>query len=95
LEPLTVGTPSRLAAPDSSVTSDFCVALFTTVDSAQSTVGVQGAVAPLAHRTVRWHTGQSGELLRSAPLNSQEWLVRRVPGLVHPTESGVPKISTL
>ena len=28
----------------------------------QVTVGVQGAVAPLAHRIVRWHTGQSGEL---------------------------------
>jgi hypothetical protein len=34
--------------------SDFYVALFTTVDSVQSTVGAQGAVAPLAHRIVRW-----------------------------------------
>jgi hypothetical protein len=30
--------------------------------SYQSIVGAQGAVARLLHRTVRWHTGQSGEL---------------------------------
>jgi hypothetical protein len=34
--------------------SDFCAALFITVPSDDSTVGVQGVVAPLAHRTVRW-----------------------------------------
>jgi hypothetical protein len=38
---------------DSPMTSDFCAALFITVDSAQSTVGALGVVAPLAHRTVR------------------------------------------
>jgi hypothetical protein len=38
------------------------VVLFITVPSDKMTVGAQGAVAPLAHRTVRWHTEQSGEL---------------------------------
>jgi hypothetical protein len=50
------------ATPDSPVTSDFCAVLFTTVDFTQLIVGAQGAVAPLAHRTVWWHTGQSNEL---------------------------------
>jgi hypothetical protein len=42
--------------------SDFCRGTVQHCSSAQSTVGAQGAVASLAHRTVRWHTGQSGEL---------------------------------
>jgi hypothetical protein len=33
---------------------DFCAALFTIVDSVHSTVGALGAIAPLAHQTVRW-----------------------------------------
>jgi hypothetical protein len=33
--------------------SNFYVILFTTVDSAQLTVGAQGAIAPLAHWIVR------------------------------------------
>jgi hypothetical protein len=32
-----------------------------TVHLSESTIA-QIAIAPLAHRTVRWHTGQSGEL---------------------------------
>jgi hypothetical protein len=50
------------ATPDSLVPSDFCAALFIIVPSDETTVGAQGAIAPLTHRTVRWHTGQSGEL---------------------------------
>jgi hypothetical protein len=58
--------------------------------SEQSTVGAQGAIAPLVHRTVRWHTRQSGGTPDS-PVNysgarleeTREWLVRGLPGLVH------------
>jgi hypothetical protein len=58
---LILGTLSGLIAlimswsvtPDSPTTSDFCVALFITIHSARSTVGEQGVVAPLAHRTVQ------------------------------------------
>jgi hypothetical protein len=63
--------------------------------SAQSIVGAQGVVAPLAHRIVRWHTGQSGELWWSAPEETREWHVCLLAGLVHQTVSGVPNISTL
>jgi hypothetical protein len=42
--------------------SDFCRGTVHHCSSEQSIVGAQGAVAPLAHRTVWWHTGQSGEL---------------------------------
>jgi hypothetical protein len=56
---------SRLSS-DSQVTSDFCAltsvaTLFTTVHLSRRPLA-QGVVAPLAHRTVRWHTGQFGEL---------------------------------
>jgi hypothetical protein len=46
------------------------------------------AVAPLSHRIVRWHTGQSGELQRSAPGETREWLVQPCTVLVHRTLSG-------
>jgi hypothetical protein len=55
-------TGQSSATPDCPVPSDFCAALLITVPSDEQTVGVQGAVAPLAHREVRWHTGWSGEL---------------------------------
>jgi hypothetical protein len=42
----------------------------------------------VAHRTVWWHTGQSGELWRSAPGESRELLVQPCTGLVHQTLSG-------
>jgi hypothetical protein len=42
--------------------SNFCRDTVHHCSSAQSTVGAQGAVAPLAHQIVRWHTGQSDEL---------------------------------
>ena len=63
--------------------------------SAQRVVGAQGVVASLAHLTVRWHTGQSGELWRSASPKSREWLVHLLYGLVHQTLSGALKTSTL
>jgi hypothetical protein len=46
----------------------------------------------LAHQTVRWHTGQSGVLKRSAPAFSREWLVQPCTGLVH---CSIPKIQIL
>jgi hypothetical protein len=42
--------------------SDFCRALYCTVPTVRVNRCTEVAVAPLAHRTVRWHTGQSGEL---------------------------------
>jgi hypothetical protein len=51
--------------PDSPMPSDFCAALFGTVAFLQSPVGAQGVIAPLAHRTVWWHIGQSGGTLVS------------------------------
>jgi hypothetical protein len=45
--------------------SDFYANCSRTVALLQVSVAVDryaGAVAPLVHRTVRWHTGQSGEL---------------------------------
>jgi hypothetical protein len=47
------------ATPDSPVTSDFCCGTVPHCSILQSTIGAQEAVAPLPHRTVRWHTGQS------------------------------------
>jgi hypothetical protein len=64
LEPLSsCCTRQSGATPDSPVPSDFC-ALTSDLhcSSWQVTVGAQGAVARLVHRTVRWHTRQSGEL---------------------------------
>jgi hypothetical protein len=52
-------TGQSSATSDSPVRSDFC--------TSDSVASLSGAVALLAHRTVRWHTGQSGELYRSAP----------------------------
>jgi hypothetical protein len=46
------------------------------------------AVAPLAHRTVRWPTGQSGELQGSGFANSRRWRVQPVRTLGHRTLSG-------
>jgi hypothetical protein len=46
------------------------------------------AVAPLVHRIVRWHTGQSGELQWSAPWETRELRVGRCTVLVHRTLSG-------
>jgi hypothetical protein len=42
--------------------SHFCRDTVVQCSSTQSTVGAQGAIAPLAHRTVRCHTRQSSEL---------------------------------
>jgi hypothetical protein len=48
--------------------SDFCRTLLRTVAVAESTVArvsccsAGASDSPVAHRTVRWHTGQSGEL---------------------------------
>jgi hypothetical protein len=45
--------------------SDFCANYPCTIALLQVSVAVDrcgGAVPPLVHRTVRWHTGQSGEL---------------------------------
>jgi hypothetical protein len=49
----------------------------------QSTVGVQGDVALLAHQTPDSPVNYSG----ARPLNSREWLVCLVEGLVHRTVS--------
>jgi hypothetical protein len=43
------------------------------------------AVAPLAHRIVRWPTGQSGELKRSGCPETRRWRVQPVRSLVHRT----------
>jgi hypothetical protein len=48
----------------------------------------KGAVAPLVHRTVRWHTGQSSELWWSTPKETRGWRVRSCTVLVHRTLSG-------
>jgi hypothetical protein len=49
--------------------SDYVVALFITVSSAQSTVGAQRVVAPLAHRTVWWIRAEhAAEIPRVASL---------------------------
>jgi hypothetical protein len=83
------------ATPDSPVTSDFCTTLFGTAHLSSR---------PLARREslLRWHTGQSGatpdnlvNYSGATPLNSREWPVRWVPGLVHRTVSGAPLGSTL
>jgi hypothetical protein len=42
--------------------SDFCRGTVLHCSSVRVDRCAQLAVAPLAHRTVRWHTGQSGEL---------------------------------
>jgi hypothetical protein len=42
--------------------SDFCRDTVAYYSSVQSRPLAQIVVAPLAHRTVWWHTGQSGEL---------------------------------
>jgi hypothetical protein len=47
------------ATPDSPMPSDFCRGTVHHCSSVQLIVGAQGVVAPLAHRTVRCHTGQS------------------------------------
>jgi hypothetical protein len=44
----------------------------------QSTVGAQGAVAPLAHRTVRCTPDSPMNYSEASPLNSREWPVRWV-----------------
>jgi hypothetical protein len=60
------GTGQSGATSDSPVPSDFAAltfaaALFTSLVLLQSTVGTCSC-CPLAHQTVRWHTGLSGEL---------------------------------
>jgi hypothetical protein len=55
------------ATPDSSVPlltncSDFCRVHCSVLFTVRVDRCTQIAVAPVAHRTVRWHTGQSGEL---------------------------------
>jgi hypothetical protein len=84
-----------MGAPDSPVTSDFCDGTVHYCSSAQSAVGAQGAVAPLAHRTV-WCTpdspvNYSGE----RPAETREWPIWKCTGLVHRIVSGAPQISTL
>jgi hypothetical protein len=99
LEQLSVGVFCLQAAPDSPVTSDFAaLTLRGTVhhsSSVQSTVGAQGAIAPLAHRKV-WCTPDNLVNYSGARLvNYREWLVRLRLGLVHWTLSGAPFFSTL
>jgi hypothetical protein len=62
-------------------------ALFTSSVLLQSTLRADSR-CPLAHRTVRWHTGQSGELYRSAPAKTRVWLLGPCTVLVHQTRSG-------
>jgi hypothetical protein len=83
------------ATLDSPVTSDFYAALFATVHFYSR---------PLARREplLRWLTGQSGatpdspvNYNRARLLNSREWHVHLLAGLVHRTVSGAPFSSTL
>jgi hypothetical protein len=61
--------------------------------SVQSTIDTQGAVTPLAHRTV-WCTPDSPVNYSGVrPENSREWPVRSLAGLVHRAVSGAPKIA--
>jgi hypothetical protein len=53
--------------------SDFCVALFTTVDSAQSTIGAQGVVAPLAHCTVWWIIAERASEFQRVACSNGTW----------------------
>jgi hypothetical protein len=63
LEPLSsCGTGQSGATPDSPVPSDFWFALFIVAGAFAVDRWRVRVVAPLAHRIVRWHTGQSGEL---------------------------------
>jgi hypothetical protein len=88
------------AAPDSPVTFDFCALTFV----ATLFITVHLSSRPLARResVLRWPTGQFGGTTDS-PVNysgarleeTREWLVRWLPGLVHRTMSGAPKINTL
>jgi hypothetical protein len=82
---------SPFTAPDSPVahrtcpvTSDF--AALTSAwhcSSVQLTVDMQGAVVPLAHRTVQCTPDSPANYSGVSPLKSREWLVRLCTGLVH------------
>jgi hypothetical protein len=57
------GTEQSGATPDSPMPSDFAaLTSVVTLLTLHSRPLAQIAVAPLTHRTVRWHTRQSGEL---------------------------------
>jgi hypothetical protein len=56
------GTGQSGAAPDSPVPSDFCRYTVAHCSTMQSRPLRADSRCPLAHRIVRWHTGQSGEL---------------------------------
>jgi hypothetical protein len=68
---------------------------FNTIPSDETTVGAQGAVAPLVHRIV-WCTTDSPVNYSGARLTeTREWLVWKCTGLMHRTVYSTPKISTL
>jgi hypothetical protein len=94
------------ATPDSPVPSDFCTltstfALFIVEHILQSTVGIGSRCStgspdsPVAHRTVQWHTGLSGEYSGAHLHFSREWLLHFLYDLVHRTLSDAPLFSTL
>jgi hypothetical protein len=81
---------------DSLVTSNFCT--LTSVVAMFTTVALHSR--PLARREplLHWLTGRYGgtpdspvNYSEGCPWNSREWLVWRVPSLVHRTLSGAPK----
>src|SRR5687767_9421721 len=91
-----------MGAPDSPVTSDFCGGTVHYCSSAQSFVGAQGAVARLAHRTVRCTPDSPVNYSGARPAETREWPVWKCTGHVHRTMSGAlwivsgaPQISTL
>jgi hypothetical protein len=99
LELLTVGTLCLFAAPDSPVahrivrwplTSALWLLRGTVCHYRllQSTVGAQGVIAPLDHRTVRCTPDSLVNYSGARPRNSREWHVRLLAGLVHRPVSG-------
>lgn len=87
-----------IVAPDSPMTPDFAALTSARHCSyLQATVGAQGVIAPLTHRTVRCTPDNLVNYSGASPLNSREWLVRLCTGMsgAYRTLSDVPLGSTL
>jgi hypothetical protein len=75
--------------------SDFFRGTVYHCSSTQSTIGAQGAVAPLAYRTVRCTSDNPVNYNGARLAETWEWQIRLLADLVHRTLSGAPEISTL